>query len=290
MAGYDIFTIDLSNPIIIDDNGLKVTAFKVIHDPIEPALGFRFDYKGRSIVISGDTISTENTIKNSINADVLFHEAQANHIVKILENENKKVGNNLAAKIMADIVTYHTTPVEAAEIANQANVKHLVFYHLTPAPRNTLMERMFVRGVNDIRKEWTLSDDGTLVILPPNSEKIEITKNKLNMIFLLIKIIVTAGLIVLISEIAKVNDKLGGLIAAMPIMTLLVILWMYYEGNSDEKISSHMSYTLLYIVPTIPMFIVFPFVISKFGFYIAFLISILVTVISVTILNFLIKI
>ena len=90
------------------------------------------------------------------------------------------------------------------------------------------------------------------------------------MIFLLIKIIVTAGLIVLISEIAKVNDKLGGLIAAMPIMTLLVILWMYYEGNSDEKISSHMSYTLLYIVPTIPMFIVFPFVISKFGFLYSF--------------------
>ena len=110
------------------------------------------------------------------------------------------------------------------------------------------------------------------------------------MIFLLIKIIVTAGLIVLISEIAKVNDKLGGLIAAMPIMTLLVILWMYYDGSSDEKISSHMSYTLLYIVPTIPMFLIFPFVISKFGFYIAFLISILITVISVTILNFFIKI
>ena len=96
------------------------------------------------------------------------------------------------------------------------------------------------------------------------------------MIFLLIKIIVTAGLIVLISEIAKVNDKLGGLIAAMPIITLLVILWMYYEGNSDEKISSHMSYTLLYIIPTIQMFIVFTFVISKFGFYIAFLIRFLV--------------
>lgn len=110
------------------------------------------------------------------------------------------------------------------------------------------------------------------------------------MIFLLIKIIVTAGLIVLISEIAKVNDKLGGLIAAMPIMTLLVILWMYYDGSSDEKISSHMSYTLLYIVPTIPMFLIFPFVISKFGFYMAFLISILITVISVTILNFFIKI
>ena len=110
------------------------------------------------------------------------------------------------------------------------------------------------------------------------------------MFFLLTKIIVTAALIVLISEIAKVNDKLGGLIAAMPIMTLLVILWMYYDGNSNEKISSHISYTLFYIVPTIPMFLIFPFVISKFGFYIAFLISILITVISVTILNFFIKI
>ena len=110
------------------------------------------------------------------------------------------------------------------------------------------------------------------------------------MFFLLTKIIVTAALIVLISEIAKVNDKLGGLIAAMPIMTLLVILWMYYDGNSNEKISSHISYTLFYIVPTIPMFLIFPFVISKFGFYIAFLISILITLISVTILNFFIKI
>ncbi len=110
------------------------------------------------------------------------------------------------------------------------------------------------------------------------------------MLFLITKIIVTAAIIVLISEIAKVNDKLGGLIAAMPIMTLLVILWMYYDGNSNEKISSHISYTLFYIVPTIPMFLIFPFVISKFGFYIAFLISILITVISVTILNFFIKI
>ena len=110
------------------------------------------------------------------------------------------------------------------------------------------------------------------------------------MLFLITKIIVTAALIVLISEIAKVNDKLGGLIAAMPIMTLLVILWMYYDGNTNEKISSHISYTLFYIVPTIPMFLIFPFVISKFGFYIAFLISILITVISVAILNFFIKI
>ena len=51
IAGFNTFTIDLSNPVIIDEDGLKVTAFKVTHDPVVPALGFRFDYKGRSIVI-----------------------------------------------------------------------------------------------------------------------------------------------------------------------------------------------------------------------------------------------
>ena len=178
VAGFDPYVIDLSNPVIIDEDGLKVTAFVVVHDPVEPALGYRFDYKGRSIVISGDTIYHENVIKNSINADVLFHEAQANHILKINEDALRASGNIYGAKIMSDILTYHTTPVEAAEVANEANVGHLVFYHLTPAPRNGLMANMFVRGVNEIRKDWTLSEDGTIVILPSNSDEIEITSIK----------------------------------------------------------------------------------------------------------------
>ncbi len=110
------------------------------------------------------------------------------------------------------------------------------------------------------------------------------------MIYIILKIIITACLIVFISEIAKVNDRLGGLIAAMPIVTFLVIMWMYYEGSSDEKISSHIFYTLLYILPTIPMFLIFPYVISKFGFYAAFSMSIFVTAISVTIMSFFLKI
>ncbi len=105
------------------------------------------------------------------------------------------------------------------------------------------------------------------------------------MIYIILKIIITACLIVLISEIAKADDRLGGLIAAMPIVTFLVILWMYYEGNSLDKISSHISYTLLYLLPTIPMFLVFPFFINKFGFYIAVIISILITAIGVIIVD-----
>jgi len=109
------------------------------------------------------------------------------------------------------------------------------------------------------------------------------------MIYIILKIIITACLIVLISEIAKADDRLGGLIAAMPIVTFLVILWMYYEGNSLDKISSHISYTLLYLLPTIPMFLIFPYIINKFGFYITLLISVFVTILFIMIVDFLSK-
>ena len=64
-VGFEPITIDLNEPIIIEKDGLKVTAFEVPHDPVKPALAFRFDYKGRSIVISGDTIYSENLISYS---------------------------------------------------------------------------------------------------------------------------------------------------------------------------------------------------------------------------------
>jgi ribonuclease Z len=111
-------------------------------------------------------------IKASEGVDVLFHEAQANHMVDIIENFALENGAKLRAKLMADIKTYHTTLIEAADIANKADVKKLVFYHLTPAPRNYLTELMFVRGVNEVRKNWVLSEDGTMIVLPVESDQI----------------------------------------------------------------------------------------------------------------------
>ena len=110
-----------------------------------------------------------------MNVDVLFHEAQANHMLGVMEEALRSRGTDLLATVLDDITTYHTTLVEAAEIANKANVKKLVFYHLTPAPRNFIQEVMFVRGVDEVRKEWTLVDDGTLIILPIGSEEIIVT-------------------------------------------------------------------------------------------------------------------
>jgi len=174
-AGFDTSVIDLNDPVIFDNGELKITAFKVVHEPIDPALGFKFEYKGRSLVITGDTSYTQSVIDNSMNVDVLFHEAQANHMLAVIENLQRSLGMDLLATVLDDITTYHTTLIEAAEVANKANVKKLVFYHLTPAPRNYIQEIMFVRGVDEVRKEWTLVDDGTLIILPIDSEEIIVT-------------------------------------------------------------------------------------------------------------------
>ena len=178
VAGLNPHTVDLNQPKIIDEDGLIVTAFEVVHDPVKPALGYRFDYKGRSLIISGDTSYSKNLIENSRDVDVLFHEAQANHMINLIRDFNLQRGADLNAKLMEDITTYHTTPVEAAEIANLANVKHLIFYHLTPAPRNYITEIIFLRGVDEIREEWTLSNDGTMVVLPVGSDEIIISKIK----------------------------------------------------------------------------------------------------------------
>ena len=103
--------------------------------------------------------------------------------------------------------------------------------------------------------------------------------------FIIFKIIITAILIVAITEIAILNDRIGGLIAALPITTFIILFWLNYENNTVEKISNHVSYTLLYVLPTLPMFLVFPYLINKFGFYWSIFISVLITAFFIIILS-----
>ena len=172
IAGFDTHTVDLESPILIDYGDLKITAYSVSHDPVDPALGFRIDYKGRSISISGDTIYDENLVNNSENVDILFHESMSLELLNLINKNAERIGNTMAAKVTIDIQDYHTPIVEVVRAANEANVKHLVFYHHLPAPRNKLMEDIMYRGVDDIRDEWTSSNDGTMFILPINSDEI----------------------------------------------------------------------------------------------------------------------
>ena len=95
--------------------------------------------------------------------------------------------------------------------------------------------------------------------------------------YLIIKYLISGGLVVLVSELAKRSDKLGGLIAALPLVTVLALIWLYMEGQPTSKIANHAYYTFWYVLPTLPMFLIFPYLLSKWGFVLSLLASVLIT-------------
>jgi uncharacterized membrane protein (GlpM family) len=99
------------------------------------------------------------------------------------------------------------------------------------------------------------------------------------MTWIITKYLLTAGMVVFISEVAKRSDKLGGFIAALPLMTLLTLMWLYVENQPEEKIANHAYYTFWYVIPTLPMFLLFPYLLPKLGFWLTMGASVVVTVI-----------
>ena len=87
------------------------------------------------------------------------------------------------------------------------------------------------------------------------------------MAWIITKYLLTAGIVILVSELAKRSDKLGGLVAALPLVTVLTLVWLYLENQSMEKIANHAWYTFWYVLPTLPMFIAFPLLLPKLGFW-----------------------
>ncbi len=98
------------------------------------------------------------------------------------------------------------------------------------------------------------------------------------MTWIITKYAITAALVVLISEVAKRSDKLGALIAALPTVTVLAMIWLYVEDQSSEKIGNHAWYTFWYVLPTLPMFLIFPFLLPRLGFWLSLLSSAAITV------------
>lgn len=97
------------------------------------------------------------------------------------------------------------------------------------------------------------------------------------MAWLISKYFLTAAVVVLVSEAAKRSDKLGGLLAALPMVTVLALIWLYIENQPQEKIANHAWYTFWYVVPTLPMFLAFPFILPRLGFWPALLVCIGIT-------------
>ena len=105
------------------------------------------------------------------------------------------------------------------------------------------------------------------------------------MSFFITKVLISALVIGIVTEVAKLSDKWGGLIAALPTTTFLIILWMYIESASDAKIARHVGFTMYFVLPTLPLFFALPFIITKFGFWPAFVASIVLTALLVYLFN-----
>src|SRR6185436_11741749 len=163
--------------LVFEDGSLKVIAIEVNHAPIEPAYAYRFDYKGRSVVISGDLRYHRPLVDASRNADLLVSEAIAENMTRMMGDSASRAGRSSVAAIMHDIEDYHITPEQAARIANDANVRHLALYHLLPAPDGVLTRRLFSQGINAVRKgAWTITDDGSLYTMSIGSTDVRLGK------------------------------------------------------------------------------------------------------------------
>jgi ribonuclease Z len=161
--------------LVFEQGPLRVSAFAVDHAPVSPAYGYRIDFNGRSVVVSGDTRPSENLVAAAQDADLLVHEALATHLIEAAREAFEAAGNERRARIAHDIQGYHTTPVQAAQIAKQAGVDMLVLNHLVPPPQNALVRRLFLRGVPDAWDgEVVLGEDGLHFTLPANSDEISI--------------------------------------------------------------------------------------------------------------------
>ncbi|MEZ4334534.1 MAG: MBL fold metallo-hydrolase [Myxococcota bacterium] len=163
-------------PLVFAADGLEVRAFAVDHAPVSPAVGYRFDYGGRSVVVSGDTARSANLEARAQGVDLLVHEALAPDLVRRLHDAAVAAGRENLAKITADIPDYHTSPVEAAEIARAAGVRHLLFYHVVPPLPVPGLDVAFLAGVDDsFEGGVTLGRDGTLVSLARAGGRIEVS-------------------------------------------------------------------------------------------------------------------
>ena len=133
---------------MLDEGDLKITAVRVSHAPIEPAFGYRIDYKGRSISISGDTIYQQNFIASSKGVDLMLHEALSKKMVGVIGDTLEERGLQNPAKIFDDILDYHTDPEEAAKAAQEAGAGELVLYHIVPQLPVKILESVFLGAVS----------------------------------------------------------------------------------------------------------------------------------------------
>jgi len=120
-ATIDATIQEIEEGVVYEHDGVEVIAFDVDHGPMEPAFGYRINYNGYSVVISGDTTFSENLIEYAQGVDLLIHEVV---VVKANPDEEYK------SEAHKNIESYHTTPEQAGEIFKRLKPKLAAYTHL----------------------------------------------------------------------------------------------------------------------------------------------------------------
>jgi ribonuclease Z len=179
------FAVDPARPnvLVIDDPDLKVIAFPVDHGPVKPAVGYLFVYKDRRVVVSGDTGPSPRLEEAAQGADVLVHEGLAPNLVAVQRHAALAHGRVNLASILHDILSYHTTPEQAAAIAQRAHVRYLLFTHvIPPLPIDALDGPFLGRSGEIFQGLIRVGHDGDFLTLPAGTTEIR-RSNRLKMLF-----------------------------------------------------------------------------------------------------------
>lgn len=121
-AGIQVVSHNVQEGVVYDSGGVKVTAFLVDHGPVQPAFGYRVDYHGRSVALSGDTRVSENLVRSAHGVDVLIHE-----VIDPVALRSRP--DHPSAAIVDAIIAHHTTPEQAGEIFNRVAPRLAVYSH-----------------------------------------------------------------------------------------------------------------------------------------------------------------
>ena len=156
---------------VLEDGDMVIRAYVADHSPIEPAVGYRFDYRGRSVIVSGDSLVTDQTREISAGADLLLHDALSIPIISTLSNAAAEAGRDRQAKILSDVIDYHASVSSLAELATSTDIDMVALYHLVPVPQNIVMELIYKRELPD---NVVITDDGMWFELPVESDEIVI--------------------------------------------------------------------------------------------------------------------
>ncbi|HRI99151.1 MAG TPA: MBL fold metallo-hydrolase [Hyphomonas sp.] len=178
MSGYGGITSEFDimpgeQKEILTEGDLSITAFAVDHGGIHPAVGYRFDYKDRSIVISGDTSKSDILETASDGADILVHEALNPEMIDVMTEGFNASGRSRLGTIFQEIKPIHTTTEDAGASASIAGVDLLVLSHVIPPAPSRLLDAYFARDAKQqFSGDVVVGRDGMVFQLPAQSDKI----------------------------------------------------------------------------------------------------------------------